>query len=37
MGSKSPLLLTLVLLQKILPVDIFNSTGGYPEICENYL
>ena len=37
MGSKSPLLLTIVLLQSVLSVDIFTSTGGNSEMCEIYL
>jgi hypothetical protein len=37
MGSKSPLPLTIVLLQSVLSVDIFTSTGGKSEMCEIYL
>jgi len=35
--SKSPLVLTLVLLQKVLSVNIFISKGGNSQKCEIYL
>ena len=34
MGSKSPLLLKVVLFQKVLAFDIFTAKGENPEMCD---